>query len=397
MKGRTLLLLAGAAALALACQDEISAPGVCPEFCAQGNIDVRDTLLPSGVLPVGSFSGYVLSHEAAEVQVVGPAVPGESHPLLVFNPFATLYAGTDTSVQDTVRQTDSLQFTFNIVRRNTSVTGLTIAIHEIPIAVDSTATYAGLAPYFEDSTLITSFQIPDSLVKGTVTATALPTAFRHFGGDSLTSAIGLRITSPDPAFVSLGQPDTVVLARVTRWVQLDSTTGTTRVSRSESRILKFHTFVADSTGLPAPAGLAVGGTAGARTFLKLDVPARLVDSTLIVRATLLMPPLQPPFGAPGDTFRLRVHALGADLGPKSPLLLEESDTATIGSARVAVGSGDTVAVDITNILLAWRSNPTVPHTVMLRAVPEAASVNTFEVGTAAIRITYGLPFRLGGK
>lgn len=400
---RSALLLALAGAAGLACQDIIAVRGACPEFCPEGEIRVRDTLI-ADVEPVGSFSGYLLPHEAREVQVVGPGGPAEARGLLVFVPFSARYAGGDTTVRDTIRQTDSLQVRLNIVRRNTNVSGLTIALHEIPITVDSSTTFAAIEPYFQDSTLLSALQVPDSTVKDTVTVTFPASALRHFGPDSLQIAIGVRITSLDPAFVSLGATadtaTTTPIVLMRRFVQVDSTAGNTRVTRTDVVGLRFKTFVADPAGLPQPAGLLVGGAAGARAFVKLHLPASIVDSTLVVRATLQWVPPQPIFGAPGDTLVLRVAALGSDFGSKSPV----ADTSLYGgTVRVAVGGSDTVAIDVTSILRLWRDNAAVPRTVRLQLDPEASSINALELPTQgagaqpAIRVTYALPFRLPGS
>src|SRR5574341_666409 len=232
MTRRAVALLAFACAAGLACQDIVSAPGVCPAFCPEREIRVRDTLL-SVVEPVGSYSGYVLPHEARQMQIVGPGGPAESRALLVFIPFNANYAGGDTTVKDSILQTDSLRVRLNIVRRNAGVSGLTLALHEIPITVDSATTYGDMTPYFQDSTLVATLPVPDSLVKDTVTATFPAAALRHFGPDSLQVGIGVRISSADPAFVTLAADSIVVAARITRFVQVDSSTGTTRATRSD--------------------------------------------------------------------------------------------------------------------------------------------------------------------
>lgn len=409
------MALAALAMAGLACQDVVAVPGACPEFCPESAIDVRDTLLSTvlassvvpadtgylnSVVPQGSFSGYVLPHEAAQMQVVGPGSAVQARALMVFFRFGDHYAGRDTSVKDTILQTDSLRFTFNLIRRNTTATGVTLALHEIPLGTDSSKTYADMDPYFQDSTLVATVQVPDTLVQGPVSVTVLPGALRHFVDDTLRTAIGLRIMSTDPAFVTLRTDTLNESARMIRFVQLDSSTGTTRVTRSESVSLSFKTFVADTASAPAPGSLRVGGTSGARVFIKLNVPTVLVDSTVVVRASLLIPPPAPVPGAPGDTLSLRVLPLGTDFGPKSPL----ADSTYGGYTRVAVGSADTVVLDLTGAFLLWRGNAVMPHTVMLGMVrsEEAGSIDAFDLpdqasvaGRAILRITYGMPFRPG--
>ena len=390
-------LVVVASAAGMACQDIVSTPGVCPEFCPQGEIRVHDTLL-TGVEPIGSYSGYLLPQEANETQIVGPGGPVEARALLVFVPFSAKYAGGDTTVKDSILQLDSLRLRLHIVRRTAGVSGMTLAFHEIPIALDSATTYGDMTPYFQDSTLLATLSVPDTLVKDTVAATFPATALRYLGGDSLQVGIGLRISSPDPAFVSLGSDSVAIATRLTRFVQVDTSTGGTRVVRSDSWGIRFKTFVADPGGLPPPTAFVAGAATGARAFIKMNLPASIVDSALVVRATLLIPSTRPILGAPGDTFLLRVLALGSDFGPKSPV----ADTTYSGSARVVAGSSDTVAVDITRILGLWRGNTTVPRSVVVQVEPEAASISTIELpGTgsatqAALRVTYGLPFRLPG-
>ncbi len=388
----------------LGCQDAITAPGACPDFCPQGEIAIVDTLLPNTAKPLGSFDGYQLPNEAAEMQVVGPGGPAESRALMVFGRFGATLASSDTTIKDSVIHTDSIQFTFNVVRRNTNVTGLTLALNAIPIVTDSTATFTSTAPYFADSTLIALLTVPDTLTSGPVSVTVVPGALAHYLPDSMQIGVGLRIISPEPAFISLGT-DTIPAARVARFVQVDTSDGSKLVTRADSQSIYFHTFVADVAKLPAPQGLAVGGMRAARAFMQLNVPQQLLDSALIVRATLLLPPFAAAFGAPGDTVRLRVQELGTDFGvfgPKSPLVTLSSDSARTG--LVAVGSNDTIRVDITDIMQAWHANSTLPHNVMLRVIPEAGSINMLELAPTdtagvqgALRITYGLPFQLPGR
>lgn len=401
---RTAAIAVAAGAL-LGCQDAITAPGACPDFCPQGEIAILDTLLPNAAKPLGSFEGYRLPHEADEMQVVGPGGPAESRALMVFFRFGGALQTNDTTVKDSIVATDSIRFTFNVVRRNANASGLTLALHAIPVVTDSAATFASTAPYFADSTLIATATVPDTLTTGTVSMTVVPGALAHYLSDSMQVGVGLSIISGDPAFVSLGTTDTIPPARIARFVQVDTSSGGKLVTRSEAKDLYFHTFVVDTTKLPTPPGLVVGGIHAARAFMQLNVPQQMLDSALIVRATLLLPPVAAAFGAPGDTVHLRVQELGTDFaifGPKSPLVTLSTDSARTG--LVPIGSTDTVRIDITDVLRTWHNSPSLPHNIMLRVIPEAGSIDFLELAPSdtvglqgAMRITYGLPFRLPGR
>ncbi len=109
-RGIRFALLGGLAAGAvLACEQSITTPGACPDFCPVGEIQLIDTVFVGTVL-VGldsvleeeSFTGYVEPMAAAAMQVVGGGAAVESHGLIWFAPFA------DSAAIDTV---------FEVVRR----------------------------------------------------------------------------------------------------------------------------------------------------------------------------------------------------------------------------------------------------------------------------------------
>lgn len=388
---------------AVACQENVLAPGVCPEFCPPGTLDVRDTILTNVIFADSFFVGYRLAHEATQLQIAGPGGDVESRGLIVFRGFTETYSGADTTVSRTIQQTDSFRVTFTVLRRNAGVSGVALALYRIPLTVDSTATFASMEPYFDDSMLVGTASIPDSFTIGSFDVTVPAAAFPNYGGDTLQVAVGVRIQAPEPVFISVPSQDSLGAAIVARFVQVDS--GTVRVTRSDARLTLFDTFVLNETGGTGAGILRIGGVPAARALLRADTSrsgplAAIIDSTQIVRATLLLVPARPAIGAAGDTFRLRVHAIGADLGPKSPII-QESDTLSAGSTRIPVGASDTLLVDVTHVFQAWRADPDIPRAFMLRVVPEAASLGALEVGSTAsgaarpaLHLTYLLPFRI---
>ena len=159
------------------------------------------------------------------------------------------------------------------------------------------------------------------------------------------------------------------------------------------------------TDLPAAAGgaLLVGGTPSARTFLRVNLPAFIVDSSEVVRATLLFVPLEPALGAPMDTFSIVAEGLGADFGAKSPLLdrFLFPDSLLVRTP-VGVGSTDTVAIDISSLLTYWQDTPDQVRSLVLRIDLEGGSPAQLRLASTrmagmepAIHVTYVPPFRFG--
>jgi len=62
----------------LACSDDISAPGVCPEFCPTSDIETLDTVLTNVVSRDSSYTGYVFPHAANRIQVTNAGADVES-------------------------------------------------------------------------------------------------------------------------------------------------------------------------------------------------------------------------------------------------------------------------------------------------------------------------------
>ncbi len=142
------------------------------------------------------------------------------------------------------------------------------------------------------------------------------------------------------------------------------------VERSDERSLSFDTFV-----FPPPPDLVepelnAGGAPSSRSILRVELPASIIDSSNLVRVTLIVVPSVPALGAPGDTFTLQTEPLTADFGPKSPIV--PTLVPGLGSAEIPVGSADTVRIDVTHIARLWRLNLSVPRSFMLRVTPEAS-------------------------
>ncbi len=67
---------------------------------------------------------------------------------------------------------------------------------------------------------------------------------------------------------------------------------------------------------------------------------------------------------------------------------------------MGVGTTDTIAIDITNIVGAWQSDSLAPRSLMLRVLPEGGNLAELRFGTSEhptarpfLRITFVPPFR----
>jgi hypothetical protein len=380
VKRFALLWLGLTVAVVWSCGEDVVAPGVCPEYCPSRRVQMIDSVFPGSIVRDSSFSGYVPGHAAPALPVVTQGSSVESRAVMRFLPFA------DSINDEPIVSLDSLQLDVQMQRR-AATAGLELVVYRLPATVDSGVTFAGLEPFFQDSALIGSVTIPDTVEDGTVSARLVDGAFPTLEQDSGVAAVGVALRAAGEGYVDLGTREGLQGSILVRYatvlrdtvIIIDSTgTDTTivtdrLVATSDGRQPAMDTYAAQALPAADPDALPVGGTPSARALLRVHLPSNVVDSADVSRATLILVLAEPVAGAPGDTLRLRADGVSIDVGAKSPLLAF-SDTSSIGAADVAVGRTDTVRIDVTHIINPLRVDTLLPASIVLRIVPEGGTV-----------------------
>jgi hypothetical protein len=397
------------AVLLWACGESTTAPGACPEYCPPARLEVVDTVLQAVFDTEEWFSGYVNPHEAVALQVLSDGIGEVSRAVVRFPAFSSEIAVDGALVP--ISEVDSFRLRLRIARRTDAVQDPELLVYRLPVSVDSGSTFADLEPYFADSTLLARILVPlDSIVPpdtpggdsvtvvvDTVGVTLPVTAFPTLDADSLQTAVGIALRGDQAGYVDLGSREGSTGPSYMSWfVKVDSSG--TPVERQEARIPAFDGFVvADQPAVPEDA-LAVGGAPSARTFLRVALPDSIMKYSNIVRADLLLVPEAPVLGGVGDTVTVTVNTVEGDYGPKSKPRALPTDSVSRGFVNLPVGSRDTVRIDITTLLVAWQPDTTLPRTILLRIVPEGATLGELRVyssrsavGKPALHLTY-VPF-----
>lgn len=409
--GRTSAWRSAAAAAVLAalagCGSDITTAGRCPQLCPASSVQLADTLLTAPVSSDTSVRGYVLVREASFL-LASSLDSLKSEVLVRFTPMPkTWTSGTDTVILGKV---DSVRLQLSIVQRDTSAHSLRIILHRLPALFDTGATYASIQPSFADSTLwdttvAASGPIPDSLASGNLTL-ATPDTLGPLAGDTGVVALGITLVAATPTALAIGSGNQGTVGPILFFyvkghlakdtLQLDT------VPHAVSLQQTFATFVmSPDPGQPAAGVLSVGGLPTARATLSLSLPKVVVDSTSIVRATLILTTRQAVAGFARDSFTLAAQPLLRDLGPKSLLF---PDSTISGVTRLHQGQTGRVEVDITPILRLWgtTTGDTLPRTLVLRTSPEGGQLGAVDfVGSEAatggpqLRVTYVRRYTFG--
>lgn len=358
-----------------ACEEDLTAPGACPAFCPPAGLDVFDSVISGSIASDTLFRGYVQPWRAAAMPVAAGGGTVVSYGFVRFVEFIDSLRPTGGGDLRPVVAVDSFRLRI-FVRRWSRTAGLSLGVHRLPVTLDTTTQLGDIEAFFADSTLVGTIDLPQDTIPGDTLAVILPPdAFPEFrGDDSLKIAVGFALRASQPAFADVRTAEAGTPVSITRFakIELAGTTDTSDVSDARSALVDSYVF----TGVPAPStgALLAGGVPSARSFLRLQLPSRIVDSSNVLRATLILVPTEPVAGAPGDTLLVRAEQMPADFGAKSPFVpLPDS----IGGRRVQVGSTDSVRIDITHIVRAFRQDSLLPRSVMIRLGREGGTFGEF--------------------
>ena len=381
------------------------APGVCPDFCPRAFIDVVDTTLANSVERDSAFGGYARADDGLTMQSTSRDAALQGRGIVEFLRFPDSIRIGATSRP--IVGIDSFRVRLNLRGRDLGVPALEVLIHRIPPGIDTSTTFDALTPFFDDSTIIGQFTVNDTVLIDSLFVPLGPDAFPNMEADSFITAIGISVRAGTPTFAEIAAIESGLGATLTRYAKIDSLDGEI-TDHQDVRGANFDTFVSEVVTAPAGDILSIGGTPATRSLLRIIIPPSILDSSEIVGAKLVLIPVAPVLGAPGDSFRIQVDPLSADFGPKSPLVVNQGlDSASIlPGVLVAVGSMDPIEVDITEALRGWQGDSSRPHSVMVRmnASLEGAALGQVFVGSSRspgsvpfLTVTYVPPFRFEGQ
>lgn len=394
-----------AAALTLGCEEQLIAPGDCPDFCPNGQIVLVDTVFATAIERDSAYRGYVQPYQTAAAAAAD--LPGvQSRPFFKLDPVpmhVKAVPGSTTDTSTVLIVADSSRLRVTIVRKDTAAPNLRVQLYALPLAVDSTTTFADLVPSFNGpivdsvnvSFMLTLPLIDDSATKANWSGDPIRTdsaghVLRIAAGDSayhlyfsldtlqapLTEtdsgrlAFGVRVVADTAVSVGFATNESVSNGPVMEWFYHYTLTDSVDAKTdSISRVPSFDSFVFDPPNPPLDSNLAIGGAPSARSLIRVTVPPALRDSIDVVRATLVLVPVAPVNGVASDSFYILAYQVTTDLGAKSPL---SADTA--GGVIIHPGVADTVRLEITDMVRSWIVLDTLSTTAfMLRQLGEATS------------------------
>jgi len=406
------LLLTGIAVVfsIAACSEKLEAGKSCPLLCPEQAITLVDTTIDAavsdttiaGLPPIGA-EGYLMlaSH--------GDTV--ETRAIIRYDTLPQSY--TKSGVDSTIANIDSAYLITPIVKPDSlrrPKAPVTIEAYD----VDTTATdtvAAILAPLFRPDRLIGSKTFaPESLLDTLRIPVSTDSVLdRVKNGTKLR--VGLRIVSTQGVDLRVGS--TTLGLGVTLHITASKDTAAAPVNVAPvsntptdqpflSGPLSDYTIVLNGTTRTPAILLGVGGVPSRRSFIRFNVPSRIVDSTTIVRASLLLTQFPNRRVSPRDSFYVFPAAILSQgtitnvtnalnfLGPDGQFGLD--------SLLLAPGDSGLKSFEIVGLVRTWKGQTvqTSPRTLGLRSGVEGSlpgEINFFSTRAAVglrprLRITY---------
>ena len=407
-----LTLVAVIATFAIAaCSEQLDAGKSCPLLCPEQEINLKDTLLDAissdttvtGIPPIGSETFLMLSSHHDTVQ---------TRAIIRFDTLQTTFTAAN-AIDSTISRIDTAQLVLPLDKADSlhKPSGpITLEAYNVDTTASDTAV-AALAPLFRPSRLLGAKTFAPESLLDTLRIPISPDTILDRMNNGKHLRIGLRLVSAQGFDIRIGttlngnpatlrlkvSPDTAV-----RPLVIQPISNTPPNENFVSGPLADFTIVLQGNTTTPVTQLGVGGLPSRRTLFRFNIPARILDSTTIVRASLLLTQTPNRGVNPKDSVWVFPVAILASPVVTDPgtLLRFVSGAGFLGldSLRMAPGDSGQRAFQIVGLVRTWHNTTeeVSPNAIGMLSGSEAqlpAQITFFstEAPTAVrpkLRITY---------
>jgi hypothetical protein len=367
----------------LSCSEDLDTSGVCPVLCPPIGGDVQNVIIDGVVVDttVQSLSG--LGTEPALLL----ANRGDTLDTRVILRFDSL-PQTFIPSGDTARAITSVDSAYVLLKLDTlsikAGSPVTIEAYDVDTTANDTSTAAMLALFR-----------PDRFISSqTFALTELTDSLKYFISNSFVLSkiqnnqplrIGLRATGATSSQLTFYSTESLVPPAMFFRATPDTTTKPLVVTeRSKTPVgeailaanLADYTVIANAPPAASGTTLAVGGLPARRVYFRFDIPSSIIDSSTVVRATLILNQISNPALDPTDTIRVLPQVVLAGQVVTDPEKAAQIITA-ISADTLTLRPGDSgpTNVELARAFAVWHTQQpdTLPRAIVLKPVTEGTS------------------------
>ena len=387
MKSTPLLLRAvGAAALLasfVSCSENLDSSAACAVLCPPVGGDVQNITLDAVVLDttvqalagLGAESGLLLASRGDTL---------ETRVVIRFDSLPSTFIPKGDTAQP-IKTVDSAYLRLTIDTASIKGTGpFTIEAYDVDTTANDTST-AAILSLFRPDRFISSQLFSRADLKDTVQYFISNDTLLAKIQSAARLRIGLRVTSPSSAQLLIASTEVSQSAVLSFRATPDTATPRLSVAPLSSTptddpILRTHladyTLVVTGPPRTDPSELAVGGLPPRRTYIRFDIPRNIIDSSTVVRATLILNQVPHPLLDPADTVRLLPGLVLAGTAVTDPTKAAQIATdIALDTVYVKPGNSGPVQVELARAFSIWRtqSADSTARAIVLRAAREGLS------------------------
>jgi hypothetical protein len=370
---RLLILCGFAAAVSVAaCGEKLEAGAACPLLCPQQDVQLKDTTIDA-IAVDSTLPGFPIIGEEQPLLLAARGDTLDTRVIFRFDSISKSYPHPSAPADSLVNHVDSAMLRIVLDTATlSSVPGLptapvTVELYDVDGAASDTVA-ADLLPLFNSSRLIgTKTFAPESLTKDTLflpvdQATVLG---KIVNGQHLR--IGLRLvaststqlrifSSATSGAVLRFKPatDTAVTVSLLSQTPTDSTLAQLRGDLAD------YVITAKNLAVRTGNTIAVGGFPANRTYMRFDLPPRIVDSSTVVRATLYLTQ-SPMRNSPSATDSVGIYPFAITAGtiltdiPRLMRLVSVNTGLAADSLRVVPADSGARRMELVGIVRVWKN------------------------------------------
>jgi hypothetical protein len=377
------LAIVAAASATWSCSENLDSSGVCNLLCPQVGGEVKNITI-NGVIvdtTVNSLSGL-----GTELGLL-LASRGDTLDTRVVIRFDSL-PSKFTPTSDTARAITTVDSAFLLLKVDTTAikgaSTVTIEAYDVDTTANDTSSAAILA-LFRPDRFISSQTFARADLKDTLRYYILNDVVLAKAQAGARLRIGLRATGPVSSQIRFGAVEGQASPQLSFRATPDTATRpliVTPLSKTptdESLVaahLSDYTVIANAPPRGGPGDLDVGGLPARRVYLRFDIPSSIIDSTKVVRATLLLNQKPNPLLDPTDTVKILPHLVLAAKAVTDPSKASQivADV-SVDTVRVQPGHAGLTEVELGRAFAFWRSQDVsvTPRAIVLTSLTEGNS------------------------
>ena len=425
MNRRLSVVLAVLAAAGVgACAESLDGGAGCPRLCPAQTANLLDTVINPVLVFDSTFTGFPEIGTEQELLLATRGDTLETRGIIRFDTITTTITPTNDTSQ-TITQVDSayLQIVLDTAHARIPA-NIRFEVYDVDDTIEPDTLSAPVNAHFTPSRRIGGITVARAFLPETLSVPLSDSALLAKMTGRGRLRVGLRVDGDGPAWIRVGStvggagatllyrgsPDTTV-AKLSVSPLSNYPTGT--LEEGIRQDLTNYMIVAKNAIPQFNNTINVGGNPGRRPYLRFNIPSRIVDSSTIVRAALILTQRPQPYGDLRDTMTIQAQVVLA--GPQVTDLKRASEI--IGASGLDVNDSLLISprdsgqksIDMFPLLRAWATQDALlyppPRAIVLRASPEnvlpfeASFFNT--LSSPALRpqmrisyipkITYGVP------